>query len=342
MALPVRPPVKPMLAILREETPRGEEWLYEPKWDGFRTIVFRDGDTLELKSRNDRPMNRYFPELVELLLARLPQRIVLDGEIVLPTDGGLQFDLLQMRLHPAASRAAKLAEETPVSFVAFDLLALGDRDLQELPLGERLELLDEALGAGPPEDPAAPACEAGPKLFVAPRTADADIAMRWFDDLEAVGFDGLICKRLDGPYVPGERVMVKIKHRRTADCVVGGYRIHKDGAIGSLLLGLYDEGILHYIGHTSSFKAAERRTLLEQLSPMRTERSFGGDEDWGPGGQSRWSQGKEQEWVAIEPSLVCEVSYDFVQSGHRFRHAARFLRWRDDKKPEECLFDQIR
>ena len=340
MTLPINPPVKPMLAKVQEGIPRGDGWIYEPKWDGFRTIVFRDGSEAKLRSRNDRPMNRYFPEVEELALAALPERCVVDGEIILPSPTGLEFDVLQLRLHPAASRVRKLARETPASLVVFDILAHEDRDLREEPLRERLRALTGLLGSSRPEAAREPATQPGPRLHLTPCTEDADVAAEWFDDLEKVGLDGIIAKRLELPYAPGERVMVKIKHRRTADCVVGGYRPHKHGGVGALLLGLYDDGALRYVGHTSSFSASERRELLELLEPLRNEGTFGGE--WGPGGPSRWSQGRDTEWVSVEPKLVCEVSYDYVQSGHRFRHAATFIRWRDDKRPDECLFDQVR
>ena len=342
MSLTVVPPIKPMLAKIKEDIPRGEEWVYEPKWDGFRTLVFRDGGTIWLRSRNDRPMNRYFPEMEELLLREIPESCVLDGEIIVPSPDGLAFDTLQLRLHPAESRVKKLAAETPTSFVLFDILALGSQDLQPAPLRERLKTLDDLFDRARPDVAREPATQPGPLFHLTPCTDDPDVAADWFEDLERVHLDGIIAKRLDLPYSPGERVMIKVKHRRTADCVVGGYRVHKHGGVGALLLGLYEEGRLHYVGHTSSFSASERRELLTMLEPMRNKGSFGDDPEWGPGAASRWSQGKEAEWVSVEPKLVCEVSYDYVQSGYRFRHAARFLRWRDDKRPEECLFDQVR
>jgi ATP-dependent DNA ligase len=340
MSLVVAPPIKPMLAKVSEQIPRGDGWIYEPKWDGFRTLVFRDGAQLWLRSRNDRPMNRYFPEVDEMLQAGLPERCVVDGEIILPTERGLDFDALQLRLHPAASRVQLLAGQTPASFVAFDLLAEGSTDLRGLPLQARQEKLDEVLDAATPSTPTEPATRVGPCLYLTPRTTDPDEAQRWFEELERLGLDGIIAKRIDLPYVAGERVMVKVKHRRTADCVVVGYRVHKHGGVGSLLLGLYDDRELRYIGHTSSFNAAGRRALLELLEPLRNESPFEGE--WGPGGPSRWSQGRESEWHSIEPVLVCEVSYDYMQAGHRFRHAATFMRWRDDKRPEDCAFDQVR
>lgn len=340
MTFAVAPPIKPMLAKVSEQIPRGDGWIYEPKWDGFRTLVFRDGNELHLRSRNDRPMNRYFPEVAEMLLKGLPERCVVDGEIILPTPSGLDFDALQLRLHPAASRVQLLAGETPASFVAFDLLAHGSKDLRAAPLHARQDTLDNVLDAAIPATVEEPATKAGPCLFLTPRTTDPDEAERWFESLERLRLEGIIAKRLDLPYVAGERVMIKVKHRRTADCVIVGYRSHKQGGVGSLLLGLYDGDDLRYIGHTSSISTAERHKLLELLEPLHKESPFEGD--WGPGGPSRWSQGRESEWHSIDPVLVCEVSYDYMQAGQRFRHAARFLRWRDDKRPEECTFDQVR
>lgn len=344
MTLPVAPPVQPMLAKISEEIPCGEGWIYEPKWDGFRTLVFKDGDEVWLRSRKDRPMNRYFPEIERLLLKELPESCVIDGEIILPSPKGLEFDVLQLRLHPAASRVNKLADETPTSFVAFDILALRADDVRERALSERLEVLGGLLDRSRPAVARDLATAPGPELYLTPCTDDADVATDWFDDLEKVGLDGIIAKRTSLPYSPGERVMLKIKHRRTADCVVGGYRPHKHGGVGSLLLGLNDGGNLRYVGHTSSFNAATRRELLALLDPLRNEpnTTFGdGVTDWGPGGPSRWSAGRDVDWVSLVPELVCEVSYDYVQSGYRFRHAARFLRWRDDKAPGECTFDQV-
>jgi ATP-dependent DNA ligase len=350
MTLPVAPPLKPMLAKTAEEIPVGDDWIYEPKWDGFRTLVFRDGKNIDLRSRNDRPMNRYFPEMEQLLLETLPNRVVLDGEIILPTPDGTSFDDLQQRLHPAASRVNKLAGETPTSFVAFDVLAVDKESLMDAPLGDRIKRLAELFGSSRPKVARDPATTPAPKFYLTPCTDDPELATEWFDDLEKVKLEGIIAKKLSLPYQPGDRVMLKIKHRRTCDCVIGGFRRHKNGGVGSLLLGLYDNGVLHYVGHTSSLSAAARKEFEAMLEPMRTKEgtfSFGGEEvgEWagGPGGQSRWSAGKEeQEWVSITPTLVCEVSFDFIQSGVRFRHAARLLRMRDDKNPEECTFDQVR
>ncbi len=320
--------------------PRGDGWVYEPKWDGFRTVVFRDGDHIDLRSRNDRPLGRYFPEIESMLMEELPERCVLDGEIIMPGPDRLEFDVLQLRLHPAASRVQKLSLETPASFVVFDVIAHGDDDLRDVVLSERLARLSELFGSVCPAVAREPATAPGPRFFLTPRTEDPDLATEWFDDLEKVGLEGIIAKRLGLAYMAGERVMLKIKHRRSADCVVVGYRGGEKGGVASLLLGLYEGDELRYIGHTSGFGAAARREVYDLLQPLRNESALD-DQEWGPGGGSRWSGGKDQEWNSVEPTLVCEVSYDFVQSGHRFRHAARFLRWRDDKRPDECTFDQV-
>ncbi len=343
MALPVHPPVKPMLAKAKDEVPRGEEWIYDPKWDGFRAIVYRDKDLLQIDSRNARPLNRYFPEVEALLRDALPDPCVVDGEIILPTPGGLDFDALQNRLHPAASRVNMLAEQTPASFVLFDILGT-KKNLCDEPLSERLKVLEDVFGKTRPRKPGDPAVLPAPTFHLTPCTRDADVATQWFDELEKVNCDGIIAKNLTLPYSPNKRLMLKIKHKRTADCVVGGYRTHKHGGVGSLLLGLYDEGQLRYIGHTSSFGAKERKELVKKLDPLRnkTGEGFGDPEDWGPGAQSRWTGTKEYDWVSLEPKLVCEVTYDYAQGGQRFRHAAGFVRWRDDKTPEECTFDQLK
>ncbi len=340
MVQPVVPPLKPMLAKLTSGIPRGEGLIYEPKWDGFRAVVFGDGQRIELRSRNDRPMNRYFPEVEQALADALSRRCVVDGEIIMPTDAGLDFDALQMRLHPAASRVAKLAAETPASFVAFDLVAVDDEDLRSTPLSGRWDRLTGVLTGPAATTPEEPALAPGPRVWLTDRTTDPEQAEAWLRDLERFGLDGVIAKHRDLPYAPGERVMHKIKHRRTADCVVGGYRIHKDGeGVGSLLLGLHDPGgALHFVGHTSSFKARERRELLELLRPLERDGGFEGGR--APGEASRWSAGKDPTYVAVEPRLVCEVAYDHMQ-GPRFRHAATFLRWREDKSPAECTFDQV-
>jgi ATP-dependent DNA ligase len=326
-----------MLAKLKDAMPRGDGWLYEPKWDGFRAIAFRDGDDIALTSRDTRPIDRYFPELLDPLREALPGRCVVDGEVVISGDGGLDFDALQLRIHPAASRVTMLSETIPAAFVAFDLLALGDESLMGQPLVERRARLETALAGAPAADPAR---VRGREVFLTPQTADADEAEMWFDAYEAMGLDGVIAKQSGIVYSPGQRTMVKIKHRRTADCVVGGYRLSKAGdGIGSLLLGLYDPGgVLHYVGHTSSFKAPERRALLVELRALEGGSSFVGGR--APGGQSRWTGAAEKTWVPLDPSLVCEVSFDHMQ-GERFRHAATFVRWRPEKKPEDCDFAQL-
>ncbi|WP_090097847.1 ATP-dependent DNA ligase [Lentzea jiangxiensis] len=331
MDLPVMPPVKPMLAKSVPELPRGDGLAYEPKWDGFRCIVFRDGDEVELGSRNDKPLTRYFPEVVELLKRALPPRCVVDGEIVLVTPSGLSFDTLQLRLHPAASRVRKLSVETPASFVAFDLLALGDADVGGLPLAERRTMLEDAVTEVP-------------GFYLTPSTADPDVARDWFTRFEGAGFDGVVVKALDGVYEPDKRVMFKVKHERTADCVVAGYRLHKDGeSVGSLVLGLYRDGELHNVGVASSFTAVRRRELVEELAPLRNP----SEHPWstwatyeGPGMNSRWNPGKQLQVVLLEPSRVAEVRYEHVQGG-RFRHTARLVRFRPDKEPAECTYEQL-
>ncbi|MFB7874181.1 ATP-dependent DNA ligase [Nocardia sp. NPDC056064] len=343
MDLPVLPPVRPMLAKSTPSLPRDPGLSYEPKWDGFRCIVFRDGDEIELGSRNDRPLTRYFPELAELLKAALPPRCVVDGEIVVVTDQGLDFDTLQQRLHPAASRVRKLAAETPASFVAFDLLALDDRDLTTAPFTERRRALESLLDAAPG------------RIHLTPITHDPDIAQDWFTRFEGAGFDGVMAKADDLPYLQDKRVMLKVKHERTADCVVAGYRMHKDGeGVGSLLLGLFDdEGNLHHVGVASSFTAARRRELLGELAPLRDNALENHPwRDWAdavaqaeaggkmPGGLSRWSGGKDLSWVALRPELVAEVRYEHVQSG-RFRHGGRLVRFRADRTPESCTYAQL-
>ena len=338
---PLAPPIAPMLAKLTDAVPAKGDFLFEPKWDGFRAIVFRGGaDELFIQSRDKKPLDRYFPELHDGLLAALPGPCVVDGEIVIMTDHGLDFDLLQMRLHPAASRVAKLAAETPSSFVAFDLLAEGGESLMEEAQSERRERL-EALLAG-----------AEPPLFLTPMTRDRRAAARWLDRFEGAGLDGVIAKPEAAPYQPGKRAMLKIKHQRTADCVVGGFRWYKDSddAVGSLLLGLYDHrGVLQHVGVTSSFKMTVRKELAAELGALREHALE--DHPWAgwaegvsgermPGGPSRWSAGKDLSWVPLRIERVCEVKYDHMQ-GNRFRHAATFLRWRPDKPPAECRYDQL-
>ena len=336
----ISPPIEPMLAKVADELPPEGEYLYEPKWDGFRALVFRDADVF-IQSRDLRPFDRYFPDLHDAFVQGLPEGCVLDGEIVIAAAGGLDFDALQMRLHPAASRVAKLARETPASFIAFDALALGGRDLREQPQSERREALESLLA------------RTKPPLYLTPATTDRGIAQEWLTRFEGAGLDGVIAKRLDARYQPGRRAMVKVKHARTADCVVAGFRWHKagEGIVGSLLLGLYDErGVLQHVGVTSSFTMSMRRQLAKELEPLR--RNALADHPWRdwagaaaessrmPGGQSRWSAGKDLSWEPVRIERVCEVKYDHLQ-GDRFRHAAIFLRWRPDKPPRECTYDQL-
>jgi ATP-dependent DNA ligase len=332
-----------MLALLAHDIPVGEQWRYEPKWDGFRAIVFRDGDELYIQSREKKPLDRYFPELAEPLRAALPTRAVVDGEIVIATPAGLAFEALLQRIHPAASRVAKLAQETPASFVVWDLLAEGDEDLRLSPLGARRERLVAALR------------HAKPPVHLTPFTSDLATARDWFNRFEGAGLDGVVAKDAGSTYAPGQRLMVKVKHTRTADCVVAGFRWHKDGPetdIGSLLLGLYDEaGQLHHVGIAASFSKKMRRALAEELAPLR-EGALDGH-PWAawrveaahvgqrlPGATSRWNANKDLSWEPLRLERVCEVSYDHRQ-GDRFRHATHFLRWRPDKSPEACRYDQL-
>ena len=318
MALPLKPPVKPQLARPASDLPAGEGWAFEPKWDGFRTVVFRDGDDVRLQSRNGRPMNRYFPEVVEQVLALPGERLVLDGEIVVVVDGVQEFDLLGQRIHPAQSRVERLRRETPAAYVAFDLLAEEDEVLLDLPWRERRERL---------------AAVAAPPVELTPVTEDATAASAWLTGTS----EGVIAKEADAPYRPGERVgMLKVKRMRSADCVVAAFRFgKKEGEVGSLILGLYDDaGELHVVGHTSGFKAREKRELLELLEPHRTY-------ERGSGEPSRWKSDEELVWEGLRPELVCEVSFDHI-TGDRIRHGARFLRWRTDKLPRECRLEQLR
>jgi len=341
-AFPIEPPVAPMLAKLASELPEGEGWLFEPKWDGFRAIVFRAGDRLYTQSRDLKPLDRYFPELHEAFRASLPERCVVDGEIVIVGERGLDFDALQLRLHPAASRVNKLAAETPASFVAFDLLALGDRDLRSRPQAERRERLEQALAG------------ASGGVHLTPCRREREVAREWFHRFEGAGLDGVVAKHESTTYQPGKRVMVKVKHVRTADCAVAGFRWHKQGPgtlVGSLLLGLYDEtGALQHVGVTSSFPMEARRRLARELQPLREDalashpwRHWAEMADGStrmPGAQSRWSAGKDLSWEPLRVERVCEVKYDHLQ-GNRFRHAAVFLRWRPDKTPADCRYDQL-
>lgn len=325
--LAVEPPVEPMLSRSADSIPQGDAWRYEPKWDGFRALIFRDGEDVRIISRKQTLLNRYFPELFSVFRAGLPDRVVVDGEIIYVGQRGLEFDTLQLRLHPAASRVEKLSKEIPASFVAFDILCRGDEDLRTKPLSDRRGILEESVGPVP-------------SLCLTPQTADVEEAQSWFTRFEGAGLDGVIAKRVDQSYVMGKRDWIKIKHQRTADCVVGGYRLATTGAgIGSLLLGLYDaDGVLHHVGHTSSFSVQERREILEMLHPYEGDGGFSQHTE--PGGPSRWSQGRDLRWVSIRPELVCEVGFEKLE-GDRFRHAARFLRWRSDKAPEECQYDQL-
>lgn len=332
-----------MLAKRVSALPSGGEWVYEPKWDGFRTLIFRDGDELLIQSRDQKPLNRYFPELVDPLKAQLPERCVLDGELVIVRENGLDFDALQLRLHPAESRVRKLAAASPSSVVFFDLLCLGNRDLRQEPFRDRRRELEQVLlGAKPP-------------IHLTPATSDVDLAADWFSRFEGAGFDGVMAKSVDGTYEPDKRVMLKVKHERECDCVVAGFRWHKKGEgdkVGSLLLGLYDDaGALHHVGVCASFTDAKRRELAGMLDPYRRNALAGhpwagwaaAGEDGGhrmPGGHSRWSQGKDLSWEPLRPELVLEVTYDHMQ-GDRFRHTAQFRRWRLDKPPRDCTYAQL-
>ena len=357
MDLPVMPPVKPMLAKSVPEIP--DLGHVEPKWDGFRTIVFRDGDEVVLGSRNEKPMTRYFPELVESIKANTPERCVIDGEIVIVTGDRLDFETLQLRIHPATSRVNLLAEQTPASFIGFDLLALGDEDLTERPFSERRALLVEALSA------------AKAPIYCTPATGDLALAQDWFGIFEGAGLDGVVAKPLDGPYLPDKRTMFKVKHARTADCVVAGFRWHKSGPIvGSLLLGLWDENVddpagepknrdgrvgrfLQHVGVAASFPMARRQELVDELAPYRMADDQLADHPWGrwaeaqahessrlPGNVSRWNAGKNLTFVPLRPELVVEVAYDQME-GNRFRHTAQFRRWRPDREPDSCGYDQL-
>jgi ATP-dependent DNA ligase len=327
-----------MLAKAVDRIPTGPGWLYEPKWDGFRCLVFFDGNGIYLQSRDLKPLGRYFPELEATLPTVLPGPCVLDGEVVIALDNALSFDALQMRIHPAASRVKMLSEQTPAAFVAFDVLFASGSDLRDTPFGERRRILEAALAT------------AQPPLFLTPATDDPALAQDWFDRFEGAGLDGVIAKAPSDPYKPGARAMLKIKHLRTVDAVVGGFRWNRgeEGkSVGSLLLGLYDDqGVFHHVGHTSSFKAAEKRELVDFLAPYHADE---GDSGFGkgrtPGEPSRWTGDRDMSWVRLRPELVCEVTFDYLQGkpgpGARFRHAATFRRWRPDKPPTACGFEQI-
>jgi ATP-dependent DNA ligase len=348
LRLPFQPPIEPMLAKAVDGLPTDDGWLFEPKWDGFRALVFRDGDEVFTQSRDLKPLDRYFPELADPLRAALPDRCVLDGEIVIAQDGALAFESLLLRIHPAASRVRMLAAESPASFVAWDLLALDDEDLRAVPQEDRRVRLETMLG------------KVKPPIHLTPATRDRSTAADWFARFEGAGLDGVIAKRLDAPYQPGKRAMLKIKHQRTADCVVAGFRWHKNGPgshVGSLLLGLYDDdGTLHHVGITSSFTWDRRAALVAELAPLR-EGALDGH-PWGewaewaqagatdasgqrlPGATSRWNRGKDLSWEPLRAERVVEVAYDHLQ-GDRFRHGTTFIRWRPDKPAEACRYDQL-
>ena len=346
MNLPVNPTVLPMLAKRVSELPSEGAWIFEPKWDGFRALIFRDGDEILIQSRDEKPLNRYFPELLAPIRTALPTRSVLDGEIVVARDGALDFEALQLRIHPAASRVSLLAKEMPASIVFFDLLALGDRDLRPSPFRKRRQELESALAT------------AVPPIHLTPATTDITLASDWFRRFEGAGLDGVVAKGVDSVYEPNKRTMLKIKHERECDCVVAGFRWHKKGErtlVGSLLLGLYDDArALHHVGVCASFTEKTRRELVDYLAPYRKDALAAHPwKKWAelsdpnvdtmqrmPGGQSRWSQGKDLSWEPLRPELVVEVAYDHMQ-GHRFRHTAQFRRWRTDKKPTDCTFDQL-
>jgi ATP-dependent DNA ligase len=345
-ALAVPPPVEPMLAKIAEEIPHGGDFLFEPKWDGFRAIVFRgtgvpEQDGVYIQSRDLRPLDRYFPELHAVFLEQLPSGVVVDGEIVMPTPHGLDFGGLQMRLHPAASRVEKLARATPAAFVAFDLLALGGKSLLSAPQRERRAQLEQLFR------------RVRRPLYLTPMTRDRDLAVDWLQRFEGAGLDGVIAKPAAAAYQPGKRAMFKIKHVRTADCVVAGFRWHKSGkdAVGSLLLGLYDDaGTLQHVGVTSAFTMAMRKQLVKELAPLRNSAlahhpwrewaSAQAESSRMPGAQSRWSAGKDLSWEPLRIERVCEVKYDHME-GDRFRHATVFQRWRPDKQPGDCRYDQL-
>ena len=343
MPLPITPPIKPMLSKAADAIPVGDGWHYEPKWDGFRCIVFRDGDDVILTSRNERPFNRYFPELIDPLKRSLPNRCVVDGEIVLPsaTGEGLDFDALLQRIHPAESRVRRLALDTPASMVIFDILAVDDMSLVNEPLADRLQHLRAALiGAQAP-------------IYMCPSSTDPEIARMWFGRFEGAGLDGIIAKRLEGKYTPDKRTLTKVKHERTADCVVAGYRVHKDGkGVGSMLLGLHDtDGQLHHVGVTAAFTATFREALLTELEPLTHDALIGHPwADWAngsgepgtrlPGAASRWNAGKDLSWVPLRVERVAEVHFGQLQNG-RFRHGVQFQRWRPDRTPSSCTYEQL-
>ncbi len=339
MLLPAPPPIKPMLAKRVDALPQGEDWIYEPKWDGFRVLVFRDGDETLLQSRDLKPLGRYFPELTAAL-QQLPARCAVDGEIVIAGANGLDFEALLQRIHPAASRVQKLAAQTPASLVLWDLLCVGEEDLRGTAFFERRKRLEASIG------------HANPPLYLTPATDDRNIAADWFVRFEGAGLDGVMAKRTTDVYTPAKRIMLKVKHKRTADCVVGGFRWHKKGPgtmVGSLMLGIYDtDGALHHVGVAASFKDARRRELVQELAPLRLEE--GAAHPWTdfaraePGRRvpraSRWSRDKDLRFVPLRPERVVEVSYDHMQ-GRRFRHTTHLVRWRPDKDPQSCDYAQL-
>ena len=344
--LPVNPPFLPMLAKRVEELPEGSAWIFEPKWDGFRALVFRDGDEILIQSREEKSLNRYFPEVVETLRAQLPLRCVLDGEVVIATTHGLDFDVLQLRIHPAASRVQLLAKETPASVVFFDLLCEGDRDLRNEPFQARRKALEKLLAS------------ASAPVHLTPATSERSIASDWFHRFEGAGLDGVMAKQALGSYESDKRVMLKVKHERDCDCVVAGFRWHKKGEgtmVGSLLLGLFDNaGALQHVGVCASFTEQKRSELAEYLAPYRENALMNHPwRNWAeqapeaseagqrmPGGQSRWSRGKDLSWEPLRPELVVEVAYEHMQAD-RFRHMSQFRRWRIDKQPSDCTYAQL-
>jgi ATP-dependent DNA ligase len=343
MQLPVNPPILPMLAKRVAELPHGGEWIFEPKWDGFRALVFRDGDEVLIQSRDEKPLNRYFPELIEPLQKQLPKRCVLDGEVVVAQDGSLDFDSLQLRIHPAESRIKLLSQQIPASIVFFDLLAEGNKDLRDQPFEKRRKRLESMLAS------------VGPPLHITPATSDFATASDWFQRFEGAGLDGVVAKPVAGTYESNKRVMFKVKHERDCDCVVAGFRWHKKGErtrLGSLLLGLFDEkGDLHHVGVCASFTDQKRIELIDFLAPYRKNalvkhpwRAWHEGEMQGgrrvPGAQSRWSAGKDLSWDPLRPELVVQVAYEHMQ-GDRFRHTTQFRRWRPDKKPTDCTYEQL-
>jgi ATP-dependent DNA ligase len=340
MQLPVNPPILPMLAKRVDQLPTAGEWIFEPKWDGFRAVIFRDGKEVIIQSRDEKSLNRYFPELIDPILKQLPTRCVLDGEVVVAQKGALDFDSLQLRIHPAASRIKLLSEQIPASIVFFDLLCEGKKDLRGEPFTTRREKLESLLST------------AKPPLHITPATTDFATASDWFRRFEGAGLDGVVAKQATGTYESNKRVMLKVKHERDCDCVVAGFRWHKKGdrdRIGSLLLGLFnDAGKLQHVGVCASFTDQKRIELVEFLKPYRKNaldshpwKNWAGDEiNRVPGAQSRWSHGKDLSWEPLRPELVVEVAYEHMQ-GDRFRHTAQFRRWRTDKKPKDCTYDQL-